>query len=333
MAITPLILGSGNAGNAIAKSLACIKILRPELNLEMPIRLERGASLAVERKNHAHPLLCIANPHGLHAEAILEADRLGFEAILCEKPACVNLEELQKLSLVKTPTAILHGYRQTWGVQTLKQMVDEKKFGEIISIEGRYWQASAAERALTKSCRDVPRGWKDSIPLAGEFDVYLDIATHWVDAASFLFGHAPSRVLAWRSFVNADSPHRDSHVQLTLNYPNAGRAFASISKTMHGSSNHFEINVIGSMLAATWHFQRPDEIVIGEGRDSRTLTRKDSELGSRNPPHHGMGWLEGYIEITSCLLRDVFQGIRSNYPRLQESLKNLEPMLKAEWQK
>jgi len=332
MTITPLILGTGNSGRAIAKSLACIQLLQPELKLEMPIWLERGASLSTERKKYEHPLLCIANPHGLHAEAILEAERAGYEAILCEKPACVNLEQLRLLSAVKTPTAILHGYRQTWGVQTLKAMVDEKQFGDIISIEGRYWQSSAAERALMEPGQKPGKGWKDDVRLAGEFDVYLDIATHWVDAVSFLFGAPPARVKTWRSFANAESKHRDTHINLAIDYPNSAHAFGSISKTLHGATNRFELNVIGSKLAATWEFQRPDEILIGVGRDSRILTRKDNKLGSRNSPHHGMGWLEGYIEITSCLLRDVFQGQRSQYPNLKESLLNLEPMLKTEWQ-
>lgn len=331
MTITPLILGTGRSGQAIAKSFASLKTMHPEWNLEMPLWLARGASLANERKKYTHPILCIATPHGLHAEAILEADRAGYAAVLCEKPACVTIDELRKLREVKAPTAILHIYRQTWGVQTLKRFIEEGRFGEIISIEGRYWQASTAERALQDK-KEAPRSWKDDTRLSGEYDVYLDIGTHWVDSVTYLFGEAPSQVSGWRSFVNADSPHRDSHVQLTLQYPKGGRAMASFSKTIHGSTNHFEINVIGSKLSATWIFERPDEILIGEGRDRRYLTRKDSELGSQNPPHHGMGWLEGYIEIAANLVRDVHEGRPKAYPHLQECLSYLEPMLRADWQ-
>ncbi|WP_141736603.1 Gfo/Idh/MocA family protein [Oligoflexus tunisiensis] len=329
MTVTPLILGTGRAGHAIAKSLACLKVLHPGLGLEMPVWLERDASLAHERKKYEKPLLCIANPHGLHAATIRDAARSGFPAILCEKPACVNLDELHQLRDVKTPTAILHVYRQTWGLQTLRHMLMEGEFGTVIAIEGRYWQASTAERALTQE--KGARTWKDDISLAGAYDVYLDIATHWVDAVSFLFGHAPTQVRGWRSFINSDSPHRDSHVQLMLQYPNAGRAMGSISKTIHGATNHFEVNVLGSQRSATWTFERPDEIFIGEGRDRRVLTRKDTRLGSGNPPHHGMGWLEGYIEITGNLIRRVFHGETRSYPELQETLKNLQPMLQAEW--
>jgi hypothetical protein len=45
-----------------------------------------------------------------------------------------------------------------------------------------------------------------------------------------------------------------------------------------------------------------------------------------------MGWLEGYIEITGNLIRHAFKGETRPYPELQETLRNLEPMLRAEWQ-
>lgn len=330
MKITPLILGNGRSGQAIAKSLACLNLIRPELKIEMPVWLDRGASLADERKKYQNAVLCISNPHGLHAEAILEADQAGFDAILCEKPACVNLEEVKKLRQVKTPAAILHVYRQMWGIQTIKQMVEDGKFGELISIEGRYWQASTAERAIQRGSAPSPKGWKDDPKLSGEYDTYLDVGTHWVDAASFLIGSSPARINGWRSYVNAESSHRDSHIQLSIDYPK-GRAFSSISKTYHGATNRFEINVIGSKMSATWEFMKPDEIFIGEGRDRRVLTRKESILGSQHPPHHGMGWLEGYIEIASRLLSDAYKLERQEYPRLERNLDTLEAMLRAEW--
>lgn len=323
MTITPLILGSGRAGDAFAKSFACLNLLKPNLKIAHSIFLNRGCSLASEMKKYEHPLLCISNPHGLHAETILEADLAGFDGILCEKPACVNLAEVQKLRQVKTPTAVMHGYRQMWGLQTIKQMLGDGKFGELISIEGRYWQSSATVKATQK-------GWKDDTRLSGEFDTYLDIGTHWVDAANYLIGSNPTRIKGWRSYINSESPHRDSHIQLAMDYPK-GRAFGSISKTYHGAGNHFEVNVIGAKMSATWEFLKPDEIFIGEGKDRRVMSRKESEIGSQQPPHHGMGWLEGYIEIASRLLGEVYEGKKLEYPRLSENLDTIEGMLKAEW--
>jgi len=333
MSITPLILGSGRAGKAIAKSLACLNLLRPELEIAAPIWLQRDSSLEEEGAKYTKPVLCIANPHGLHAQTIIRANQGGYAGILCEKPACVNLEQIRALRDITIPTAVLHVYRQMWGPQTLKQMVSENEFGDLICIEGRYWQASTAEQALLNKSKPAPKNWKDDVALAGEYDTYLDVASHWIDAVSFLYGSSPMRIQGWRSYSNANSPHRDSHVQVMLDFANGGRALGSVSKTLHGAPNHFEINVIGTKKSATWNFLNPDEILIGEGRKRSVLSRGHSDLGSMQPPYHGMGWLEGYIEIASRLITGINSGDRqTDYPRLSENLEILHQMLITDWQ-
>lgn len=327
MSIYPYILGQGRSGDVIAKTLGMLAQAHPDWNISSPTMLKRGSDFS-EIKSPQQSLLCVANPHGLHAEAILKASALGIGAILCEKPACVNLKQVSLLREVKTPTAILHGYRQTWGLQTIKQHLLSGAVGDIISIEGRYWQSSAADRALSEF--PAKMGWKDDSTLSGEFDTYLDIATHWVDAVTFLYGKMPKEINGWRSYTNADSPHRDTHIQLCLNFEN-GRGFGSISKTVHGKNNHFEINIIGSKKSLTWEFQKPDELVIGEGKDLRILSRKTQAFGSQLPPFHGMGWTEGYLEITRNLLSHAFLRNKTEYPRLSENLDLLESMLKVSW--
>lgn len=59
-----------------------------------------------------------------------------------------DLGQIQALKDVKTSVAILHGYRMMWGPQTLHQMLTAGEFGQIISLESRYWQSSVAR--LTK---------------------------------------------------------------------------------------------------------------------------------------------------------------------------------------
>lgn len=330
MSITPLILGSGRAGQAVAKSLAILNLARPELEIAPATWLPRGEPLEEAVSRVSQPLVCICNPHGLHARNILESAQARAFAILSEKPACVSLEEIGRLREVACPTGVLHVYRMMWGPQALRRMVEAGEFGEIVSIEGRYWQSSSAERAVKRKAGAVAPTWKDDPALAGPYDVYLDVGTHWVDAASFLFGTPPSRATGWKHQAGSGSELRDSHVQLTLEFPN-GRAFASISKAVHGAGNHFELNVVGARKSATWKFLEPDVIEIGEGRDRHLFSRKDGSLGSRQPPHHGLGWLEGYVEIASRLIDEALDRPSGNYPRLQENLDVLEAMLSIEW--
>jgi predicted dehydrogenase len=280
-------------------------------------------------QKYKNSILIISTPPGLHAKTILEGNAAGFKAILCEKPSCVSLEEVATLRSVTTNVGIFHVYRQMWGLQALRKMIELGELGDLICIEGRYWQASAAARALTPGDESF-LSWKNNPELSGESDTLLDIGSHWADAVCFLYGEIPSRVRLWRSYKNAERPHRDTHVQLAMDFRSGGRAFGSISKTFHGSTNHFEINLIGTKKSATWNFSNPDEIIIGEGRDRKIVTRTTKSFGSYQAAFHGLGWIEGYIEICrQCILE--FRGVQTGiYPKLSENLNIIQSLLEGE---
>ncbi len=333
--ISPVILGRGRAGLAIAKSFANLKLLHPEWPLADVQWLKRDLPLADQLRVFENPLLAIANPPGLHASSILEAHKAGCIGILCEKPACVSEHEIKALREVKTPTAVFHVYRQMWGPQTLRKKISENFFGEIISVEGRCWQSSTAARALQlrKGEGADIQSWKNDLRLSGAVDVYLDLATHWLDLASFLHGSSPTEIRGWRSYVNAETPHRDSHVQVMVNFPRGQRAFGSISKTVHGTGNDFEIHILGSLRSATWRFHEPDVLHIGEGRERTTWTRNTNDLGSQQPAFHATGWLEGYIEILrQMILKIENPKQQEKYPTLTEQLDLLQAMTQTKWQ-
>ena len=314
MQITPFILGSGKAANAIMESLAVIPIAKPDTSILPVQRLKRGEP--IEHKGAVNPVLFIANPHALHAESILEGEKAGFALIVCEKPAAVSLRQIEQLRNVKVPVAVCHGYRQMWGPQTLKEMIDADEFGELISIEGRYWQSSTADQAMTGA---TTQGWKNDPELSGPSDALIDIGSHWVDTAVFLVGEPPDDVALWLSYVNSAAPHRDSHAHLQMTFPDGTRALSSISKTVHGAPNHFEVNVIGSRKYACWKFLEPDQIEVGSGSERSFRVRNRMDIGAGHWRHHGMGWLEGYIEIIYQAIRNL-DGEALNYPTLSQSL-------------
>jgi predicted dehydrogenase len=323
MQITPFILGSGRAASAILESLGVLAIARPAVSVLPPRRLKRGESFDVG--DAVNPVLFIATPHALHAPSILKGDRAGFRLIVCDKPVAISAQQIESLRSVTTPVAVCHGYRQMWGVQTLKEMIDAGDFGEIISIEGRYWQSSTAASALGGN---IAQSWKNDPALSGPADALVDIGTHWVDAALFLAGELPHEVTLWLSYANAPAPHRDTHVHLQMAFPRGTRALCSISKTVHGAPNHFEINVIGSKQYACWKFLEADQIEIGIGTERRYLTRDRSDLGSGHWPHHGLGWIEGYIEIIYQAVKGI-DGTAADYPTLAQNLEVMTLLLSA----
>ena len=101
---------------------------------------------------------------------------------------------------------------------------------------------------------------------------------------------------------------------------------------MHGATNHFEFNVLGTRGCVTWTFENPDVLTIGRGRDRHIVTRKTTELGSRQSPFHGTGWLEGYIEICRQVATEMHGG-HGAYPMLADHLELLQAMLQADFKK
>lgn len=331
-----LILGRGSSGQALA---AAARVLGWQDARFLDRNADLAAELAAARKQSQAPkFLAIANPHGLHAQTLMAADALGFDALVVEKPAAVNATEVRQLRAIKTPTAVLHGYRMMWGPNALRALMDQKKLGEVFSIESRYWQSSAAERAvqmtaqmsLATDSKPSPKSWKTDPSLSGGGDVVLDLVPHALDLASHLLGQHPIQLSGKKSHAGADAPHRDTHVQLQARYRNGCSGMFSVSKIVHGASNQLQISVLGTLGSAHWDFENPDQIILGTGRHSQVLLRESREWGSGFPTYHGMGWLEGYIEVLKRTESDTkLKTNQMSFPELQSNLDLLEVLFKA----
>jgi predicted dehydrogenase len=328
MRVRPYFVGSGTSSQAMKEAWAILGLIRPELDIQSAVQIKRGESLGDHLiQDDCIPVLCVCNPHGLHAQTIQAGEKAGYKLIIAEKPACVSLNEVIVLKNVNTPVAVCHVYRQHWGVQTIRQMVDSGELGNIIAVEGRYWQSSTAQRVagLIKG-----GGWKNDPALSGPYDTLLDVGVHWVDAALFILKADPVRTSLWLSHANSEASHRDSHVQLLMQCSNESRLFASISKTFHGAPNHFEINVIGTKKSATWKFLEPDQIEIGCGNTRTLHARPRSDGSAIHPPYHGLGWLEGYVEVFNAALKEFCGQSDVSYPKLSEHLNVIEALLSAD---
>jgi predicted dehydrogenase len=313
--IQPLILGRGTGGQALRHALA----LYPDE--VAPARwLERDAPLP-QPENPERTLLVIANPHALHTPRLLEAAERGYRFAICEKPAAVDLDQVRALEGLPVATWICHGYRMLWGPQQLKRALAAGRFGTVISIEGRYWQASATRPPRRDS-------WKDAPEISGQFDVLLDLATHWADLVAQVVGRLPDRATVRRWYVNAPAPHRDTHVHLTMTFGDVV-SFGSISKTVHGAGNTLELEIVGARASASWAVERPDVIVWGKERSRSTEVRTEAELPARPAPFHGLGWMEGYARVAGEVIQHIQEGRAPDAPTLREHLDILRCLLAA----
>jgi predicted dehydrogenase len=339
MQIQPYFLGRGAAAQAIEKSLRILQVTDPALALLPSRHLERGAELPRSREPGTARVAILAHPHALHAAAIVAAEQAGFDFVFAEKPVVVSLEQIATLRDVRVPVAVFHGYRVAWGPETLRARVAAGELGEIFAVEGRYWQSSSASLALaagTPGNTAAPgnatgpgKKWKDDAALSGPGDVLLDLAPHWVDLAAFLLGEAPAAIAGRVFFANSPSPHRDTHMQLQMEFPGGARAQASVSKTVHGAGNDLEIHVLGTRGTGSWRFLDPDHVVLGTGSESRLVARAEMQLGGQQWAFHGLGWLDGYVEVLRRGLTQLAGGTPAPYPDLASSLAVMEPLLSA----
>ena len=317
--IQPYLIGSGAAARAIEKSLAILSILYPQWGISSSIHLKRDEKLSGIAKSE-NSVLFLANPHALHAPRLLEAESAGFKWVMSEKPVAVDQDQVQSLKQIKIPVGVFHGYRQTWGIQTIKKMLDSGELGDWFSIEGRYWQSSVAEKKVSGNQSTT---WKDDESLSGKYDVLLDLGTHWTDLVFYLAGQLPVSGEVHLSRANSSANHRDTSNWIQMDFGRARRAFGSISKTTHGFGNDLEIHVFGERKALSWSFLDPDKITVGEGSTKSVLVRHEMAFGSEQWPFHGTGWLEGYVEIIKQYFRQMRGEPYQEYPDLKGQVKVL----------
>lgn len=313
--IHPLILGRGTAGQALRSALA----MYPD-DVAPAVWHERGAPLP-RPDDPDRALLVVANPHALHTPVLLEAVERGYRFAICEKPAAVDLTQVEALSGLGLTVWVCHGYRMLWGPQELSRAVAAGRFGTLLTIEGRYWQSSAT-RIRTGTM------WKDEPEIGGRSDVLLDLATHWADLVSHIAGSLPDGATVHRWYVNAATPHRDTHVHVTLTF-GAVVSFGSISKTVHGAGNALEMIIVGERASARWAFQQPDEIEWGEGRARSIQVRTGAAPPARLAPFHGLGWMEGYARLVGEVVAHMRDERAAEAPTLQEHLGVLRCLLDA----
>ena len=137
------------------------------------------------------------------------------------------------------------------------------------------------------------------------------------------------KTYATLSYANSLHQHRDTHVHLNLLFSGNRFAHASVSKTMHGATNDFEITVLGTKGSVTWCFLKPDEIILGRGSKATIVRRNQMNSATLSQPFHGFGWLEGYAEIILQSLKAVVGLEASSVPSLKESLQGMKCILNA----
>ena len=116
-------------------------------------------------------LITIATPNDTHADIAIKAMQAG-KHVICEKPVCLNSEELQKIYQVSNETNVLFTVHQNrrWDADYLlmKELYDAGKLGHVFRIESRY-----------HGSRGIPGDWRAQKQHGG--GMMFDWGVHLID--------------------------------------------------------------------------------------------------------------------------------------------------------
>lgn len=248
----------------------------------------------------------IVTPNHLHfpvARAFLEA---GI-AVICDKPMTLTLDEA--LALVKVADASGCDFVLTQNntgypmVRQARAMVADGTLGEIRVIRTSYvqdWLTTALDAEGQKQA-----AWRTDPDRAGAGGSIGDIGVHAFNLAAFISGLELDAVCAdLQSYV----PGRrlDDNANVLLRYRNGATGTLWTSQVAPGNYNRLSIGVYGTKGGVEWVGEDNDNLHYTPlGEPTRIITRggpgaRDvANAGTRMPPRHPEGYIEGFANIYS----------------------------------
>lgn len=212
----------------------------------------------------------IVTPNHAHyepAKAFLEA---GIP-VLCEKPITMTVAEAQELqSIVESkgvPFVLAHTYTGHPMMMFAKELVRQGKVGDVRKVEAWYnqgWLATALENEGLQQAQ-----WRTDPFRTGISNCGGDIGTHAFVAATWVSGHAVTRVSArLNSFVDGRELDDDFNVMGELD--NGGTALITATQIAIGYKNDNGFRIYGSAGSLEWHQERAESLLVRTGEVDET---------------------------------------------------------------
>jgi len=239
----------------------------------------------------------ICTPNALHypiAKAALEAGK----NVLCEKPLTTTAAEAEDLVAVakrtKLANCVNHNLRFYPLVQQIRSMVESGELGEILMVQGTYFQDWLLY--------DTDWNWRVSTGENGKLRAMGDIGSHWMDMIQHLTGlkitslcadlqtfHTVRKrpkgaveTFAGKKLQPSDyepvSIDTDDFGAVLLRLGERARGSFSVGQMAAGRKNRFEFEIFGTKCGVAWNQERPDELWVGHRNEPNQLMIKDPSL-------------------------------------------------------
>jgi predicted dehydrogenase len=281
-------------------------------------------------------VVSVCLPNFLHTEVTRAALKAG-KHVLCEKPLALSSHEargtfeLARSSPGKSGTVF--NYRRIPAIADIRARVKAGELGEPIQIVVFYQCDYAADPLL-------PHSWRYEFERAGP-GALLDVGTHAVDLARFMFGDiaevtgAVSTISIKERFVPAAATTGHGHAALSktkakvdnddvmsalLRFRNGAQGFLTASRVAVGTGNRIQVEVYGTKGTARFTNETPThyDLAIAGNSGSPFFTRMINRpfspyVGSLAAVPHDLIPI-GYAESFGSMIHEFLTSIAEDKP-------------------
>ncbi len=141
----------------------------------------------------------VATPNSMHAEYTIACAQKGLH-VLCEKPLAMTVAEAEPMvQAVKSRSLVgltNFSYRWVESFRLMRETVKSGAFGRVFRLHVKYLQSFLRDP-------NSPLVWRNRVEIAG-FGALGDLGSHMIDAARFITGAEPRRVIGVKNTHVAD---------------------------------------------------------------------------------------------------------------------------------
>ncbi|OIQ32511.1 MAG: oxidoreductase [Alphaproteobacteria bacterium MedPE-SWcel] len=250
--------------------------------------------------------VAIVTPNHLHAAPAIAFLEAGIH-VICDKPLAATPDQAQELAAAANRSTahfiLTHNYTGYPLIRLARKMVSRGDLGQLRVIQAEY-----AQDWLTEDTRSKQADWRTDPARAGAGAIG-DIGTHAFNLVSFVSGLRTEALSAeLHSFVAGRSVDDNAHILLRLSQGARGMIWAS--QVAVGNENGLRLRLYGAKGGLEWSQEDPNRMWFTRfGEAPRLLTRGQGEAteGTRIPPGHPEGYLEGFATLY-CEAADLISG-------------------------
>ena len=264
----------------------------------------------------------IVTPNNVHSAPVIAFLNAGIH-VICDKPLAATMEQANQISeSVEKSEArffLTHNYTAYPLIRQAQKLVKEGALGRISVVQSEY-----VKDWLTNETSNRQADWRTD-PKQSVAGSIGDIGTHAFNLIELVNGLKTEAISAeLHSFVTGRKVDDNAHIRARLQ--DGVKAQIWTSQVAVGHENDLRIRVYGDKGGLEWRQENPNQMRLSIfGEPSKILTRGyGSDEGTRIPPGHPEGYLEGFANLYSEIA-DIIIGINSgeNLPGLQSGLNGM----------